>query len=57
MQILRIIESITGLTGFGILWWQTNGWIALAVFLLLTSLYQKMEINLFRTLQELKNKQ
>ncbi len=48
MKALKIVEFITGVTGTAILIWQTNWWIGLSVFLLLTSLYQKLEINLFR---------
>lgn len=31
---LNIFAFLTGVSGLGILWWQTNGFIALAVFLL-----------------------
>lgn len=47
-KVLSIIEFITGISGFGLLWWQTNFWITLAVFLLVTSHQTKLEINLMR---------
>lgn len=32
-----ILQAVAGITGFGILWWQTSGWLALSVFLLICS--------------------
>lgn len=47
-KLIQIIEAVTGLSGFGIMWWQHGFWTAFAIFLILTSLYQKMELNLIR---------